>query len=64
MPVQWFHSLGAQTVLGPCTDSELRLLGSTGLLLLNDRIRKQEMVHPVPANRIKNLFAASGGHMS
>jgi len=64
MSVQRFYSLGAQNVLSPCATSELKLLAATGLLLPNDMIPNQEMVYPVPANRIKNLFAASGANLS
>ena len=61
MPFRWFYSPGGQKVLGPRTSSELRLLASTGLLLPNDRVRRQGMADPVQASRLKGLFAASVG---
>jgi hypothetical protein len=61
MPAQSFYSRGGQKVLGPCTTSELKIMASTGLLLPNDTVRRQEMVHPVHANSVKNLFDASAG---
>jgi GYF domain 2 len=61
MRVQWLYSRGGQKVLGPRSSSELKMLASTGLLLPNDGVRRQGMVHPVQAGDVKNLFAAPDG---
>jgi hypothetical protein len=48
-------------MLGPRSSSELKMLASPGLLLPNDGVRRQGMVHPVQAGSVKKSFAASDG---
>jgi hypothetical protein len=53
---QWYYSLTGQKVVGPCSSAELNKLAATGQLMPHDMVRRNRMVRPVKAGRVKKLF--------
>jgi hypothetical protein len=58
MPVQWFHSLDGQMMLGPCTSLEMKHLAATGQILPTYRVQRKGREKTVMARNVKGLFRA------
>jgi hypothetical protein len=55
---RWYYSCGGQKVVGPCSSAELKKLAASGRLLPGDMVRRDPMIRPIKAGRVKRLFAA------
>jgi len=58
-PAEWYYSHGGQSVVGPCSSTQLRKLAAGGQLKPDDLVGKNRQVRLVQASTVKGLFATT-----